>query len=320
MKGRYQDPVLGIFLSRDSLVRAPTDAPNLYVYALDNPLRYWDPDGYQTAPAEEETNAEGPGAQRPIGEIYEQGRIRVAEEEIEKESHGSTKAPGRIRSDRRPTEEELKEEREELERTRDAIYDATLGEGHVRAGQRPMPDIYDPEAVRRDIQDRLVNDPYGLKPRPPKEKTVREAKDKPGSDAPSSGSSSPPGGAGPGGGSGGSGPPAPRGRVDVSSGGVVEGTGVQTGRPVPAKSPFSEATTKPEGPAASGRTDLPGKSPGWTKLKGNQGWKDEDGNVWKKDQLHKDHWDISDPKGNKVREVDFGGRQIWPEGPKNKNK
>jgi hypothetical protein len=39
-----------------------------------------------------------------------------------------------------------------------------------------------------------------------------------------------------------------------------------------------------------------------------------------KDQKHKDHWDVSDPKGNKVREVDFRGVQIWPEGPKNKNK
>ena len=66
--------------------------------------------------------------------------------------------------------------------------------------------------------------------------------------------------------------------------------------------------------------DLPGKKAGWTKLKGNQGWKDADGNIWKKDQLHKDHWDISDRKGNKIREVDYDGNQIWPGGPKNKNK
>lgn len=58
----------------------------------------------------------------------------------------------------------------------------------------------------------------------------------------------------------------------------------------------------------------------FTKLKGNQGWKDKDGNIWKKDQLHKDHWDISDKKGNKIREVDFDGNEIWPNGPKNKNK
>ena len=56
------------------------------------------------------------------------------------------------------------------------------------------------------------------------------------------------------------------------------------------------------------------------KLKGNQGWRDKDGNIWKKDQLHKDHWDVSDPKGNKIREVDFHNNELWPNGPKNKNK
>jgi len=59
---------------------------------------------------------------------------------------------------------------------------------------------------------------------------------------------------------------------------------------------------------------------GATKLKGNQGYRDNDGNIWKKDQLHKDHWDVSDRKGNKIKEVDFNGKQIWPGGPKNKNK
>ena len=58
----------------------------------------------------------------------------------------------------------------------------------------------------------------------------------------------------------------------------------------------------------------------YTKLKGNQGWKDKDGNTWKKDQLHKDHWDISNKKGKKIKEVDFDGNEIWPNGPKNKNK
>jgi hypothetical protein len=38
---------------------------------------------------------------------------------------------------------------------------------------------------------------------------------------------------------------------------------------------------------------------------------------WKKDQLHKDHWDVTDRKGNKVKEVTFDGRQLWPNGPKN---
>ena len=57
-----------------------------------------------------------------------------------------------------------------------------------------------------------------------------------------------------------------------------------------------------------------------TKMKGNQGWKDKNGNTWKKDMKHKDHWDVSDRKGNKIKEVDFKGNQIWPGGPKNKNK
>jgi len=58
-----------------------------------------------------------------------------------------------------------------------------------------------------------------------------------------------------------------------------------------------------------------------TKLKNDQGWRDKDGNIWKKDMKHKDHWDLSDEKtGKKVKEVDFDENQIWPEGPKNKNK
>ncbi len=57
------------------------------------------------------------------------------------------------------------------------------------------------------------------------------------------------------------------------------------------------------------------------KLKGGQGWKDKQGNIWKKDMKHKDHWDVTDPKtGKKVKEIDFDGNQIWPDGPKNKNK
>jgi len=65
---------------------------------------------------------------------------------------------------------------------------------------------------------------------------------------------------------------------------------------------------------------LPAAGKGWTKLRGAQGWRDEAGRIWKKDMKHKDHWDVSDKKGNKVMEVDFEGRQIWPDGPKNKNK
>jgi len=38
-----------------------------------------------------------------------------------------------------------------------------------------------------------------------------------------------------------------------------------------------------------------------------------------KDKLHKNHWDVTDPKtGNKVLEVDFNGWQIWPDGPKHR--
>ena len=36
-----------------------------------------------------------------------------------------------------------------------------------------------------------------------------------------------------------------------------------------------------------------------TKLKGSQGWRDENGNIWKKDMLHKDHWDVSDRQATK---------------------
>jgi RHS repeat-associated protein len=73
--------------------------------------------------------------------------------------------------------------------------------------------------------------------------------------------------------------------------------------------------------AERGLANLPGKGKtGWKKPKGDQGWKDADGNIWKKDKLHKDHWDVSDKNGNKIREVDYDGNQIWPGGSKNKNK
>jgi hypothetical protein len=68
-------------------------------------------------------------------------------------------------------------------------------------------------------------------------------------------------------------------------------------------------------------TNLPSKSSNWVKLRGNQGSKNvSDGSIWKKDMLHKEHWDVSDSKGNKIKEIDFSGKQIWPGGPKNKNK
>jgi hypothetical protein len=66
--------------------------------------------------------------------------------------------------------------------------------------------------------------------------------------------------------------------------------------------------------------DLPGSSDNFTKLRGNQGYRDTQGNIWRKDQLHKDHWDVMDRRGTKIKEVDFEGNQLWPGGPKNKNK
>jgi RHS repeat-associated protein len=71
------------------------------------------------------------------------------------------------------------------------------------------------------------------------------------------------------------------------------------------------------GGKGTGRNGLP---PDAVKLRGGQGYRDKQGNIWKKDKLHKDHWDISDKKGSKVKEVSFDGTQIWPNGPKNKNK
>lgn len=58
----------------------------------------------------------------------------------------------------------------------------------------------------------------------------------------------------------------------------------------------------------------------FTKLKNGQGYRDKNGNMWKRDLLHKNHWDISDKKGRKIKEIDYMGHQIWPHGPKNKNK
>jgi RHS repeat-associated protein len=61
-----------------------------------------------------------------------------------------------------------------------------------------------------------------------------------------------------------------------------------------------------------------GLPPDAVKLKKDQGYRDKDGNIWKKDKLHKDHWDVSDRKGRKIKEVRFDGTQLWPDGPKNK--
>lgn len=66
-------------------------------------------------------------------------------------------------------------------------------------------------------------------------------------------------------------------------------------------------------------TDTPISNPkSFDKSRRNQGYRDAKGNIWKKDKLHKDHWDVSNGKGRKIKKVDFNGRQIWPNGPKNK--
>lgn len=82
----------------------------------------------------------------------------------------------------------------------------------------------------------------------------------------------------------------------------------------------SQPNASKEAGSPSSRVVLPGEGDGWTKLRGSQVWRGAEGNIWKKDMKHKDHWDVNDRKGNKIREVDFRGVQIWPEGPKNKNK
>jgi len=67
----------------------------------------------------------------------------------------------------------------------------------------------------------------------------------------------------------------------------------------------------------------PGYDDAWKKIKGTDGFLDPDGYKWAKDHKHKNripHWDVSDKKGNKIKEVDFDGKELWPKGPKNKNK
>jgi hypothetical protein len=58
----------------------------------------------------------------------------------------------------------------------------------------------------------------------------------------------------------------------------------------------------------------------FTRFRGGQGFRDPRGNNWKKDKLHKDHWDISNRQHDKIQEVDFDGRQLWPNGPKNNSR
>lgn len=67
----------------------------------------------------------------------------------------------------------------------------------------------------------------------------------------------------------------------------------------------------------------PGYNDDWVKVRGAPGFKDPDGNIWTPDMKHRNrgaHWDVNDPSGTKIREVNDDGTQIWPDGPKNKNK
>jgi len=80
--------------------------------------------------------------------------------------------------------------------------------------------------------------------------------------------------------------------------------------------PQSPVAEPQAGGAGARKGGLP---PGAVKLKGGQGYR-VGSETWKEDKLHKDHWDVVDRKGKKKREVDFNGRQIWPAGPKNRNK
>jgi RHS repeat-associated protein len=92
-----------------------------------------------------------------------------------------------------------------------------------------------------------------------------------------------------------------------------------SGESTPADPNASKPNPEDNKPSASS-SKPPGHDKDWVKLRGSQGYRDPEGNIWKKDMLHRDHWDVSDRKGNKIKEVDFNGKQIWPGGPKNKNK
>jgi hypothetical protein len=76
-----------------------------------------------------------------------------------------------------------------------------------------------------------------------------------------------------------------------------------------------------DAPATARDEDMLNKAkgipPDAVKLEKGQGDRDKSGNTWRKDKLHKDHWDVIDRKGRKIREVTFDGRQLWPGGPKN---
>lgn len=63
MNGRMYDPYLQRFLSPDMYVQNPSDAQNYnrYSYALNNPLMYTDPSGWNIAPSDSEGDHDEPG-------------------------------------------------------------------------------------------------------------------------------------------------------------------------------------------------------------------------------------------------------------------
>jgi RHS repeat-associated protein len=315
-KARYYDSGLGVFLSRDPYEGEIGDAPSLhrYMYAEDNPLRFYDPTGTSALTANPSDFVEPIKVLGPLGGVVTGILVpevvipvvvvAVVVAAVAAAVHGGgdcaggagpggeSRFQGCMERKRIAAEQKTKEA---------AGFRRDIDEGGEGGGGKPSEGSSGGSAGG--------NQPGGAGK---DKKTVEEGHNGPESKKP----------AGEEGGG--------EARVDVirsedGSVRVVQGTGVKTGQPVslPANAPAQAAPASPVkggSTASTGRTDLPGKSPGWIKLKGNQGWKDADGNLWKKDQLHKDHWDVSDAKGSKVREVDFGGRQIWPEGPKNKNK
>jgi RHS repeat-associated protein len=103
-KARYYDPILGSFLSPDSVSGDPTHPPSLhpYLYAYGNPTGFIDPDGYQSLSTVIDQAAEGCGlfgclgyavlkglyhastlgfaaVHDPIRDAYDEGRVTAQE-------------------------------------------------------------------------------------------------------------------------------------------------------------------------------------------------------------------------------------------------
>ena len=103
-------------------------------------------------------------------------------------------------------------------------------------------------------------------------------------------------------------------RVEVFPDRSAEGVGRKVGEKVGRLGSRIKARIK----VSKSKIDTPNTNPGkFRKQRGNQGYKDKKGNTWKKDNLHKDHWDVTNRSGKKIQEVDFNGNELWPNGPKN---